>query len=348
MSDHISLEAFLEIWAEQNSWRQSVAQTLVAIAEASKTIAEIVAHGELGGGLGTVIGVNNQGDEQKALDIRANDILIALLKKAPVGVIATEELDVPILCNESAPIAVALDPLDGSSNIDTNVSIGTIFSLLPVPNANVGEPTTSFLQPASNQVAAGYVIYGPQCALVLTVGDGTHVFTLDQASRTFKLSRPNTRIPRESREYAINASNQRHWDSTIKAYVEDCVAGRDGPRVQDFNMRWIASLVAECHRILMRGGVFLYPRDARGGYENGRIRSVYEANPIAWLVEQAGGKATNGTERILDLSPTTLHQRTPFVFGSSDEIDVFAGYLTERDIKCNRLPLFNERGLFRG
>jgi fructose-1,6-bisphosphatase I len=263
-----------------------------------------------------------------------------------VTILASEEIEEPIALDRGADLAVALDPLDGSSNIDANVAVGTIFSVLPA-SSNGSDATACFLQPGHRQRAAGYVIYGPQCAMVLTVGKGTLVFTLDDKADTLRLTGPNVQIPVTTREYAINASNQRHWSPVVRAYIADCLAGREGPRGEDFNMRWIASLVAECHRILSRGGVFLYPGDARRGYEHGRLRLVYEANPIAWLVEQAGGKATNGADRILDIVPGALHQRTPLVFGSSEEVERVARYKREPQLIGQRSPLFGERGLFR-
>lgn len=347
MVRRVTLDRFLRDWAGQDRARSSVVQTLLQIAKATKAISNIIARGNLTDDLAAIIRNDGHGDQQKTLDLYANEILVAALQSAPVAVIASEEFELPLECDRAGSVAVALDPLDGSSNIDTNVSVGTIFSLLPIPESGAEDITRALLQPGTQQTAAGYAIYGPQCALVLTVGEGAQIFTLDRRSGVFLLSCPAVRIPLRCHEYAINASNQRHWNRTIKAYVADCVSGNDGPRRKDFNMRWIASLVADCHRILMRGGVFLYPRDDRKEYGHGRIRLVYEANPIAWLVEQAGGKATNGVQRILELIPETLHQRTPLVFGSSEEVDLILGYEADPNALRHRLPLFNERGLFR-
>ncbi len=349
MCQPISLEDYLVGWGAVGSERSAVAQTVLAIATAAREIADIVAQGPLAGALGSVIGGNSAGDAQKQLDVRANELLIKALKSAPVALIASEELEAALECKRGAPLAVALDPLDGSSNIDTNVSIGTIFSVLPMPEQLTEHEAAevAFLQCGSQQKAAGYVIYGPQCALVLTVGKGTHIFTLDRKSGAFRMTGAAMRIPEKTREFAINASNHRHWSAAVRAYVADCLSGKDGPRGDDFNMRWIASLVAEAHRILVRGGVFLYPRDGRNGYERGRLRLVYEANPVAWLVEQAGGKATDGTRRILDLEPTDVHARTPLVFGSAEEVDRVARYKTEPHLVAERPQLFGERGLFR-
>jgi fructose-1,6-bisphosphatase I len=346
VSQQISLEAYLGGWGTSCPDRRPVAAAVLAIAYAARQIADLIARGPLAGPLEAEIGTNVHGDVQKELDVRANALLIAALRTTPVAAIASEELDEPLVCNESAPLIVALDPLDGSSNIDTGAAIGTIFSILPAP-ADGGGAVHAFLQPGSRQIAAGYFIYGPQCALVLTVGKGTHIFTLDRATGEFRLTKPAIQIPAFTREYAINASNQRHWSETIRAYFADCVEGEDGPRGEDFNMRWIASLVAECHRILARGGVFLYPADARKGYHRGRLRLLYEANPIGLLVEQAGGKAIDGQNPILEIAGAAIHQRTPLIFGSRMEVELIGRYVAGRHDLSERAPLFGRRGLFR-
>ena len=253
----------------------------------------------------------------------------------------SEEDEEPIELNRGAPLAVNVDPLDGSSNIDANVTIGTIFSILP---ANGSAP---LLQLGRNQLAAGYLIYGPQTALVLTCGSGTHVFFLDPNTCTFLLAKPNVQIPATTQEYALNSSNFRYWDDAIKAYVLDCKLGADGPRKIDFNMRWIGSLVAETFRILMRGGLYAYPGDLRDGYNNGRLRLLYEANPIAMIVEQAGGACVTGTELMLDVRPSSLHQRVPLIFGSKTEVEEMRHYFLEPHSLGDRSPLFAQRGLFR-
>jgi fructose-1,6-bisphosphatase I len=255
--------------------------------------------------------------------------------------VASEEMKTPVALKSAGSIAVAMDPLDGSSNIDTNVSVGTIFSVLPAADDH------TFHQRGSAQLAAGYVIYGPLCALVLTLGEGAAIFTLDPLAREFRLTTARVTIAPASNEYAINASNYRHWQEGVRAYIDDCIAGSDGPRGANVNMRWIASLVAECHRILARGGVFLYPADARKGYSRGRLRLTYEANPIAFLIEQAGGQAIDGGRRILDILPATLHQRTPLMFGSSGEIERIARYKADPNTLFERSPLFGRRGLLR-
>ncbi|MGB0085838.1 MAG: class 1 fructose-bisphosphatase [Rhodomicrobiaceae bacterium] len=341
MRDAVTLRSYLTDWCRDEAMKASAAAAIEAIAAAAAIIAARIAKGPLEGHLGAKLGGNADGDTQTKLDVWANDQIIAALRGAQVAVVASEELQAPLTIEAGAPIAVAIDPLDGSSNIDTNVSVGTIFALLPAK----GEAT--FLQPGSAQIAAGYVIYGPQCAMVLTVGEGTQRFTLDPETRDFLLTGWNVTISPDTKEFAINASNYRHWSDNVRAYVDDCLAGVDGPRVIDFNMRWIASLVAECHRILARGGIFLYPRDARKGYQKGRLRLIYEASPIAFIVEQAGGKAFDGFTRILDIAPEKLHQRTPLIFGSANEIDRIACYKADPNNSFERSPLFGRRGLLR-
>jgi fructose-1,6-bisphosphatase I len=253
----------------------------------------------------------------------------------------------PIELDPRGTLLVAVDPLDGSSNIDTNVSVGTIFSVLMAPTEGSRCDADAFLQTGVHQVAAGYAIYGPQTAFVLTVGAGTHVFTLDRSSGTFHLTSQHVRVPATTQEFAINASNHRYWDEPIRIYVDDCLKGAEGPRGADFNMRWIASMVAEAHRVLSRGGIYLYPADIRNGYNQGRLRLIYEANPIAWLIEQAGGAASTGHRRILDVQPRSLHQRIPLLFGSREEVARLDRYHLEPHPIGERSPLFGRRGLFR-
>ena len=255
---------------------------------------------------------NADGDTQKALDLICDEIFAAALSAVGVATYLSEERTHPVPMNDDGLVIVACDPLDGSSNIDTNLSIGTIFSLLP---AELGP-----LQPGRNQLASGFFIYGPQTTLLLTVGQGVHAFQMD-SSGVFHLLNWTVNIPAQTSEFAINAANARFWHAPAAAYVANCVAGVDGPRGRDFNMRWLGSLVADSWRIFRRGGVFLYPGDCRTGYSDGRLRLVYEAAPVAFLVEQAGGSATNGRSAIMDIIPDQLHQRVPFLFGSDAEID---------------------------
>ncbi len=241
---------------------------------------------------------------QKELDVLANAILFTALREVPVAALVLEEIDIAVAAERrQAPCCVAIDPLDGSSNIDTNVSIGTIFSILPAPGDGSPCDAAAFFQPGEHQLAAGYVIYGPQTALALTTGAGTHIFTLDRRTHEFQPHRRGGARSAATREFAINASNHRHWDEPIRIYVDDCLKGCEGPRGEDFNMRWIASMVAEAHRVLARGGIYMYPGDLRNGYEHGRLRLIYEASPVAWLMEQAGAAASTGTVRILEITP---------------------------------------------
>jgi fructose-1,6-bisphosphatase I len=352
MSGGVTLEQHLAFWSDRDPRRVVVAATVVALAGACRAISDVIAAGALAGALGATRGEHGPGDAQKELDVIANNILLAALRDAPVAAMASEELDVAFELDASAPLLVAVDPLDGSSNIDTNVSVGTIFSVLPVsPVAGMGligmDKCAAFLQPGERQLAAGYVIYGPQTALVLTTGEGTHIFTLDRRSGYFLLTAESVRVPTKTCEFAINASNHRHWDEPIRIYVDDCLAGVEGPRGVDFNMRWIASMVAEAHRVLARGGIYMYPGDLRDGYRQGRLRLVYEANPIAWLIEQAGGAASTGTHRILEIMPDQIHQRIPLIFGSRDEVERLDRYHRDPYPIGERSPLFGRRGLFR-
>lgn len=346
MDQHLTLERYLDTWAEGGVERSPVVEVVRAVSQTAISVAALIGQGRLAGQLGTVVGDNADGDAQKELDLRANGLFLDAVRKAPVAVFGSEENDEPIRLSDNAPLAIAIDPLDGSSNIDTNISVGTIFSVLPVAMAKDESPLAALLQPGAHQVAAGFVIYGPQTALVLTVGAGTQIFTLDRQSEAFVLTHDHVVIPEDSTEYAINASNYRHWDESIRSYIDDRVAGTDGPSGKNFNMRWIASLVAEAFRILVRGGIFLYPGDARPGYDQGRLRLVYEANPLAWLIEQAGGAATDGEHRILELTPTALHQRVPLILGSRAKVERVARYYLEPPSARKRSPLFGERGLF--
>jgi fructose-1,6-bisphosphatase I len=314
------LQTFLKAWAATDPLRGAVASTILAIAGAGVGISALIADGPLGGNLGAAIEENVQGEVQKALDHITDERIIAACQTAPVAAIASEERDHPVAGNGQGTVLVAMDPLDGSSNIDTNVSIGTIFSILPVPAGVDPASDAAFLQTGRNQLAAGYIVYGPQTALVLTVGEGTQIFTLDRAKGIFFLTTARVAITPKAKEYGINASNARHWDPAIKAYIDECLAGTTGPRGEDTNMRWVGSLVADCHRILMRGGVYLYPADSRKGYGEGRLRLLYECGPLAMLVEEAGGKATTGTMPVLDVMPGKLHQRVGFIFGSAEEV----------------------------
>jgi fructose-1,6-bisphosphatase I len=299
--------------------------------------------------------VNVQDEQQMALDVIANDIMLATCEwGGQLRGMASEELSEPYQIPSIYPrgrYLLVFDPLDGSSNIDINLAVGTIFSVLRCPD-DVEQPSVEhFLQPGAAQVAAGYAIYGPAAMMVLTLGAGVHGFTLDPEIGAFTLTHPDMRIPSGTREFAINASNQRFWEPPVRRYVEECVEGSAGPRGVDFNMRWIASMVAEVHRILIRGGLFMYPRDSKNPARPGRLRLLYEANPMSMLIEQAGGAASTGRERILDIVPDGIHQRVPVILGSCEEVERLVQYHTEHDRGVDpvfRTPLFNVRSLFTG
>lgn len=347
MTEHQTLVSFLAEYSGNDRTRKAVAETVKCIADSCCAIAEIIALGPLAGLKGYTDNQNTDGDLQVELDLRANEIVIDELATAPVAYLASEELELPIPINEGAPLYVAIDPLDGSSNIDTNVSVGTIFSVMPMKCDKGDQAADCFLQKGVHQLAAGYVIYGPQTAMVLTLGQGTHIFTLNPDTDEFCLTIPAIRIPEDTREFAINTSNFRRWDGHIRAYVDDCFQGEEGPHGKNYNTRWIASLVAECHRIMVRGGIFLYPGDRRPAYSTGRLRLAYECNPIAFLVEQAGGAASTGLERILEIEPTGIHQRAPLIFGSQHEVELIDHYYKEFHPVHERSQLFGDRGLFR-
>ncbi|TCP11142.1 D-fructose 1,6-bisphosphatase [Crenobacter luteus] len=298
------------------------------VARACKAISHSVNKGALAGVLGEAGTGNIQGEAQKKLDVIANDVLLEANEwGGSLAGMASEEMDLPYAIPGQYPKGAYLllfDPLDGSSNIDVNISVGTIFSVLRCPDG-VTEPTEAdFLQPGSRQVAAGYTLYGPQTMLVLTVGNGVNGFTLDRETGSFVLTHPGMRVPAETREFAINMSNQRHWEAPVQRYIGELLAGSTGPRGKDYNMRCVGAMAAEVHRILVRGGVFLYPKD--GAERPGKLRLLYEANPMAFLVEQAGGAATDGRECILDIVPTGLHQRVAVCLGAREEVEIVTRY----------------------
>jgi fructose-1,6-bisphosphatase I len=305
---------------------------LEVVARACKSISHSVNKGALGEVLGSAGSENVQGEIQKKLDIIANEVLIEANEwGGHLAAMASEEMDEIYQVPNRYPrgeYLLLFDPLDGSSNIDVNVSIGTIFSVLLKPEG-VDVLEKDFLQAGHQQVAAGYCVYGPQTTLVLTVGHGVAMFTLDREQGSFVLTQEHVRIPEDTQEFAINMSNMRHWDAPTKRYIDECLQGREGPRGKDFNMRWIASMVADVHRILTRGGVFMYPWDKREPGKAGKLRLMYEANPMAWLVEQAGGAATNGQQRILDIAPEQLHQRVSVVLGSKNEVERVTQYYAQ-------------------
>ena len=331
MNQKISLTRYLVEQQRQDGHIPADLRLLLeVVARACKSISQAVNKGALGGVLGTAGSENVQGEVQKKLDIIANEVLIEANEwGGHLAAMASEEMDSIYVVPNRYPqgeYLLLFDPLDGSSNIDVNVSIGTIFSVLKNPEGNASIEEKDFLQAGKKQVAAGYCVYGPQTTLVLTVGDGVVMFTLDREQGSFILTEENVKIPKDTQEFAINMSNMRHWDEPVKRYIDEALAGEEGPRGKNFNMRWIASMVADVHRILCRGGIFMYPWDKREPEKPGKLRLMYEANPMSWLIEQAGGAATNGKQRILDIQPSKLHERVSVVLGSKNEVDRVTAY----------------------
>ena len=334
MSKHISLTRYLVEQQRQDGHIPPELRLLLeVVARACKSISQAVNKGAIGGEtsiLGTAGSENIQGEVQKKLDIIANEVLIEANEwGGHLAAMASEEMDGIYVVPNRYPqgeYLLLFDPLDGSSNIDVNVSIGTIFSVLKKPEGDAGVEEADFLQAGNKQVAAGYCVYGPQTTLVLTVGDGVAMFTLDREQGSFVLTAENIQIPADTQEFAINMSNMRHWDEPVKNYIDECLQGKEGPRGKNFNMRWIASMVADVHRILTRGGIFMYPWDKREPEKAGKLRLMYEANPMSWLVEQAGGASTNGRQRIMDLQPSKLHERVSVVLGSKNEVERVTAY----------------------
>ena len=331
MSSKISLSRYLvEQQRDKGHIPADLRLLLEVVARACKSISHAVNKGALGGVLGSAESENVQGEVQKKLDIIANEVLLEANEwGGHLAAMASEEMDSIYVVPNRYPqgeYLLMFDPLDGSSNIDVNVSIGTIFSVLKKPDESLGVTEQDFLQPGQQQVAAGYCIYGPQTTLVLTVGDGVAMFTLDREQGSFVLTQENVQVPADTKEFAINMSNMRHWAEPVRRYIDECLQGCEGPRGKDFNMRWIASMVADVHRILTRGGVFMYPWDKREPHKAGKLRLLYEANPMSWLIEQAGGAATNGQQRILDLQPSHLHERVSVVLGSRNEVERLTQY----------------------
>jgi fructose-1,6-bisphosphatase len=324
------------------------------IQTACKYIASAVARGALRGANGDVGAANVHGEAQQKLDVIANDIMLRSCEwGGELAGMVSEEIEAPYEIPGTYPrgrYLLAFDPLDGSSNLDVNVTVGTIFSVLRAPDGVSHPRVEDFLQPGSMQVAAGYALYGPAAMIVLTLGRGVHGFTHDPEIGAYILTHPDLRVPDETREFAVNASNERFWERPVRRYIDECIAGRSGPRGADFNMRWIASLVAEVHRILIRGGLFMYPKDTKEPSKNGRLRLLYEANPMAMLIEQAGGRASTGRCRILDVVPKALHERVPLILGSRNEVERLERYHREADTGDDRefeSPLFHTRSLYR-
>ncbi|EXD82668.1 fructose-1-6-bisphosphatase family protein [Acinetobacter baumannii 947299] len=320
---NLTLSQFLQ--QEKVNLTPELAQVIDTIAATCKTIDQALQKGALAGILGSAGNENVQGETQKKLDVISNDYLIDALKVHPhVGGLASEELDDFTPAQENGEYLVLFDPLDGSSNIDINMCVGTIFSILPAKNAVT--QAQDFMQAGTQQVAAGYVLYGPSTMMALTVGNGVAFFTLDPETQTFLLTTENVQVSADTQEFAINASNQRHWEQPVKQYIEELLAGKTSVREKDFNMRWVACMVGDVHRILCRGGIFLYPYDLKDPKKAGRLRLMYEANPMSMLIEQAGGASTTGRVRILEIEPTELHQRVPVIIGSKNEVERVTSY----------------------
>jgi Fructose-1,6-bisphosphatase len=352
LADHTTIARFLIEERRRYPGASGELNALILdVALACKAISGRVAFGALAGVLGAQGRTNVQGEAQQKLDVLANDLFLRANEwSGLVAGMASEELEDPYPIPAQYPrgkYLLVFDPLDGSSNIDVNVSVGSIFSILRASDAGADLSVADFLQPGVEQVCAGYAIYGPSTMLVLTVGTGVYGFTLEPQIGEFILTHPQIRLPQVASEFAINASNRRFWEPAVTRYVDECLAGSSGPRGKDFNMRWVASLVAETHRILTRGGVFLYPRDTKDSTRPGRLRLLYEANPVAFLIEQAGGRATTGRQRVLDVEPQSLHQRIPLIFGPAEEVERIETYHRESNTVVSDLPLYGTRGLFR-
>src|ERR1700737_2312740 len=345
MAERVTLRSHLDRSASPTSNGRAVIAVIEAIAAAAIDLAALIAIGPLVGITGQNGGVNPDGDQQKDIDLAADEMMRRALRNCPVAAVLSEESMLPETLCPDAPLCVAIDPLDGSANLENNISVGTIFSIRPRGN----DLLSTFFEPGTAQCAAGFTVYGPQTILVLALDFSVDIFILDRRTRDFVLFAPGVKIAPDTPEFAINASNRRHWHGPVRSYIDECLAGTRGGGESDFNMRWIGSLVAEALRILVRGGVFLYPADARPGYREGRLRLLYEAHPMALVMEWAGGAATTGRRRILELGAKTPHQRVPLIMGSARGVrDVAAIHEGIEPMFDNSdAPLFARRGLFR-
>ncbi|MDP1766872.1 MAG: class 1 fructose-bisphosphatase [Methylotenera sp.] len=349
MSKHLmTLADFLVEQLKKTDHAPALAVLLLTIADTAKEIASITAKGALTEFTGKLDSQNVQGETQMQLDVLTNEVYIRVLSACGVVAgLASEEMDAPIAITAGGKFLVLFDPLDGSSNVPVNVAVGSIFSVLNAPKHVPDD--TDYLQAGSQQVAAGYALYGPCTMLVLTVGEGTHGFTLDNDKGAFLLTHFNMQIPETTAEFAINASNARFWDAPVQRYIENCQAGKTGPRGKDFNMRWVASMVVDIHRILIRGGVYLYPKDNKQPFKEGRLRLLYEVNPMSMLVEQAGGYSSTGRQRMLDVVPSQVHQRIAVLIGSIHEVHLLEHYYQDFDAGISnkgQSPLFGDRSLY--
>jgi len=339
MQHEQALQTGLAEWAGTDASRAAVAGTVLAIAQGCASISGFISSGS----------VWRNGarapEAAKALDDHASELMLDALRMAPVGLLVTAGTETPLALKPDGLLMVAMQSIDAALNIDKNVSLGTVFSVLPLPEpAPAGQPR---LPSGLDQLAAGYVMYGACTTLVLTLGSGTHIYVLDPVTGNFHLSRASVMIPEATRTFAVNASNFRRWDDHVRAYIDDCLSGQEGPHGDNYNMRWSGSLVIECHRIMARGGVFLYPADRRPDYRHGKYHLLYECNPVAFLVEQAGGGATTGHQRLLEQVPGEIHQKSPIIFGSLKEVRLIERYHTGPHPLSERSQLFGKRGLFR-
>src|SRR6202047_5020573 len=342
MDERVTLRSHLDRSASHSPLGAAIGEVIEAIATSAIELSALIADGPLAGITGRNGGINTDGDLQKDIDVAADEIMRRALRGAPVAAVLSEEAALPETFKPRAPLCVAIDPLDGSANLANNISVGTIFSIRPRGN----DVLSTFFEPGTAQCAAGFIVYGPQTTLVLALNQSVDIFILDRRAHHFVLFAQGVRIAPDAAEFAINASNRRHWHGPVRAYIEECLAGSNGHRGADFNMRWIGSLVAESLRILVRGGVFLYPADARPGYREGRLRLLYEAHPMALVMEWACGAATTGRRRILELSAKSPHQRVPLIMGSAravrDVVAIHEG--VEPMFDNSNAPLFARRG----
>lgn len=344
MDGRVTLRSHLNRSASLSPPGASISEVIEAIAEAAIELAILIGDGPLAGITGHDRAVNPDGDRQKDIDVAADEMMRRALRYAPVAALLSEEAALPEILHPDAPICIAIDPLDGSANLENNISVGTIFSIRPRGN----DLLSTFFEPGTAQCAAGFIVYGPQTILVLAIDFSVDIFILDRRTGDFVLFAQGVKIAPATPEFAINASNRRHWHGPVRTYIDECLAGKSAGGEADFNMRWIGSLVAEALRILVRGGVFLYPADARPGYREGRLRLLYEAHPMALVMEWAGGAASTGRRRILELGAKTPHQRVPLIMGSLRSVrDVTAIHdCIEPMFDNSDAPLFARRGLF--
>lgn len=342
------LEYHLSVWAADDPARRDLATAIVRLAEAGRAMSELVGQGALAGLLGASTGRCGVLEQQRSLDLVANRLFLDAARRAPVAGFLSEELALPVEISAGASLLIAVDPLDGASDLDAGISVGTTFSIMPAPRtaSSRDDLAQAFMQPGSHQLAAGAMIYGAFTALAMTVGEGTHLFTLDRRSGRFVLTAPNVCIPAEATEFAIDAATARHWPPATRTYIDDCQRGRDGPRSKDFSMRWTGSMVAELFRVLTRGGIVLCPGDNRVNQQCGVLRLLYQANPLAFLIEQAGGVAVSGATPCRDVVPVDTHQCAPFAAGSRDEVARVVRLHLNPDATGERSQLFGHRGLF--